>query len=69
MYLVWLDCRDLKMDAGSVERLFQEAGVGMMSGEDFGPGGEGFIRINVACLRSLLEEALHRIDRAAASLK
>jgi hypothetical protein len=31
-YLVWLDCRDLEMDSGSIERLFQEAGVGMMPG-------------------------------------
>jgi len=67
-YLVWLDCRDLGIDSGSLDRLFQEAGVGMMSGEDFGPGGEGFMSINVACPRSLLEEALQRIESAVTSL-
>jgi bifunctional pyridoxal-dependent enzyme with beta-cystathionase and maltose regulon repressor activities len=67
-YLVWLDCREFGMDSSTLDRIFQEAGVGLMSGTDFGPGGEGFTRINVACPRRLLEEALGRIERAVESL-
>jgi cystathionine beta-lyase len=66
-YLVWLDCRELRMTSSALDRLFQEAGVGLMSGSDFGPGGEGFMRINVACPRRLLEEGLRRIERAVAA--
>ena len=67
-YLVWLDCRGLGMDPGAMDRFFLEAGVGLMSGSDFGPGGEGFMRINVACPRRLLEEALGRMERAVAEV-
>lgn len=67
-YLVWLDCRGLELDSSNLDRLFQEGGVGMMSGEDFGPGGDGFMRINVACPRSLLVEALQRVEQVVASL-
>jgi cystathionine beta-lyase len=66
-YLVWLDCRGLGVSSSTLDRIFQEAGVGLMSGADFGPGGEGFMRINVACPRRLLEEGLRRIERAVAA--
>lgn len=68
-YLVWLDCRSLGLSSDTLERLFQEVGVGMMSGTAFGPGGGGFMRINVACPRSLLVEALRRIECVVESLR
>ena len=64
-YLVWLDCRALNMDGKSLHRFMIEQGkIGLNNGLDFGPGGEGFLRINVACPRATLEEGLKRINKA-----
>ena len=64
-YLVWLDCRALNMDGKSLHRFMIEQGkIGLNNGLDFGPGGEGFLRINVACPRTTLEEGLKRINNA-----
>jgi cysteine-S-conjugate beta-lyase len=63
-YLAWVDCRALLGDPKALERkLLREAHVVFNQGYTFGPGGEGFIRINFACPRSLLAEALGRIVR------
>lgn len=65
-YLVWLDCRELGMDAKALEDFFQKkAKVAFDEGYTFGPGGEGFTRVNIACPRSVLEEGLRRIEKAA----
>jgi len=40
------------------------AGIGMNEGSSFGPGGEGYMRINLACNRKLLNEALGKIESA-----
>jgi len=64
-YLVWLDCRELGMDAMSLRAIMREkAKVGLDDGYLFGPGGAGFQRINIACPRATLEEALKRIEAA-----
>ncbi len=69
-YLLWLDCRDMGMSQQRLERFFaSEAGLGLNTGTSFGPGGEGFMRMNVACPRSLLEEALERVSTAWKRLK
>jgi cystathionine beta-lyase len=61
-YLVWLDCRRLGLDKAALERLMlDEARVFLDEGYIFGPEGEGFERINIACPRSILAEALERI--------
>ena len=61
-YLVWLDCRRLGLGKWELKRLMlQEARVYLDEGFIFGPEGEGFERINIACPRSLLVEALGRI--------
>lgn len=57
-YLMWLDCRALQLDDEALQRFFVEAGLGVESGSVFGAGGSGFIRMNVACPRPLLEQAL-----------
>ena len=41
-----------------------KAGVAMNAGDMFGPGGDGFIRMNVGCTRKTVEEALARIEKA-----
>lgn len=68
-YLVWLDCRELGMDAVSLRAFMREkAKVGLDDGYLFGPGGAGFQRINIACPRPTLEEALKRIEAAVNNL-
>ncbi len=68
-YLVWLDCRRLGLDKPALERLMlHEARVFLDEGYIFGPEGEGFERINIACPRSILAEALERIKAAVDGL-
>lgn len=57
-YLMWLDCRALDLDDEALQQFFVEAGLGVESGSVFGVGGSGFIRMNVACPRLLLDRAL-----------
>jgi cysteine-S-conjugate beta-lyase len=64
-YMAWLDCRDLGLDGPALKRfMIEQARVGLNDGPTFGPGGEGFQRINMACPRSILAEALDRIRDA-----
>ena len=63
-YLVWLDCRSLGLDKKQLREFFCGAGVGLDDGWRFGPGGEGFMRMNIACPRATLEEALKKIEAA-----
>lgn len=63
-YLAWLDCRKLGLKETPHEFFLREARVGMNDGARFGPGGEGFVRLNFATPRSNLTEALQRMRRA-----
>jgi cystathionine beta-lyase len=64
-YLLWIDCRALKLDIPELKKLmFQKAEVAFSEGSIFGSEGVGYLRINFACPRSILEEALHRFSRA-----
>jgi cystathionine beta-lyase len=68
-YLVWLDCRSLQLDKLELKRLMlEEARVYLDEGFIFGPEGEGFERINIACPREILVEALDRIRIAIEGL-
>ena len=69
-YLVWLDFRSLGLDRDSLKRLMREkARVALDDGYMFGsPEGDGFMRINIACPRSILEQALRRINEAVRSM-
>ncbi|MDI1299768.1 MalY/PatB family protein [Methylotenera sp.] len=61
-YLLWLDCRGLKMTDAQLEAFFvKEAKVGLNAGKTFGMGGSGFMRLNIASPRSVIAEALNRI--------
>lgn len=61
-YLVWLDFRKTGLSVEELENLIvNRAKLWLDSGKIFGKSGEGFQRINVACPRQILEEALHRI--------
>ncbi len=64
-YLAWLDFNKLGMDAKKLrEFMLKQARVALDDGKIFGPGGEGFERVNVACPRSLLKECMIRIVNA-----
>lgn len=61
-YLAWLDCRKLNLSVDELNDLFlNKAGVWLHNGATFGKGGEGFMRMNLACPVSVLEEAIKRI--------
>lgn len=63
-YLFWLDFRKLGLSAKELDDIIiQKAGLWLDSGRIFGKSGEGFQRINAACQRSTLQEALERIER------
>jgi len=59
-YLAWLDVRALKLE--HPHRFFEEAGVGLSNGVDF--GAPGFLRLNFGCPRPRLQEGLERMARA-----
>ena len=63
-YLAWLDCRDLALAESPHEFFLREARVGLNDGSRFGPGGEGFVRMNFATPRSNLTEGVQRMHRA-----
>ena len=68
-YLMWLDCRGLEMSQKELDRFFVDrVKVGLNSGTTFGPEGEGFLRMNIACPRATLTKALDRIEAAVKSL-
>lgn len=64
-YLVWVDCRSMGLTSSELEeRLIERAGVWLNAGSMYGSAGEGFMRINIACPRRRLMEALQRIISA-----
>jgi cystathionine beta-lyase len=66
-YLGWLDCRGAGPAAADPYAFFLErARVALNDGKAFGRGGNGFLRLNFACPRATLSEALERMARALA---
>ena len=69
-YLLWLDCRALGLDDTALRNFMREKSkVGLDDGFLFGAGGSGFQRMNIACPRSILADALHRIETAVNALQ
>lgn len=61
-YLVWLDFRAYGLSDKEIDRrIIHEAGLWLDSGRIFGKPGVGFQRINIACPRKTLEQALERL--------
>lgn len=64
-YLLWIDCSGLGLDAEGIREFFiTEAKVGLNAGIDYGEEGSQFMRLNMGCPRSTLEEAVNRIIKA-----
>lgn len=69
-YMMWLDCRKLKLQGRELHEFFvKRAHVGMNEGSTFGPGGDGFMRMNVATPRIIVKQALEQIREAVSTLK
>lgn len=65
-YLLWLDCRALGLDKNGLKQLmYEKAKVAFNEGSTFGTEGEGWLRINLACPRFVLEKALQQFCSAA----
>ncbi len=64
-YLLWLDCHEMGLDDDGLKDFFvHQAGVGMNTGISFGDAGSGFMRMNLATPRSVIEKACQQIDAA-----
>jgi cystathionine beta-lyase len=65
-YLAWIDCRAANLH-DPYQFFLKKAKLAFNEGKSFGKGGEGFVRLNFGCPRSLLEMALDRMRTALAS--
>jgi cystathionine beta-lyase len=63
-YLLWLDCNQAGINGNPYTFFMDKAKVALGNGPQFGPGGEGFVRLNFGCPRSQLIEALDRMRGA-----
>lgn len=63
-YLLWMDMRGLGIEGNIYEFCKDEAKVNFSDGNFFGLQGDGFIRMNFGCPRSVLEEGLNRLKTA-----
>ena len=69
-YMIWLDCRKLGMSGKDLLNFFvTKAGVGMNEGSTFGPGGEGFMRMNLGATHQTVIRAMEQIEKAVASIR
>ncbi len=67
-HLCWLDCRDLPVEGDPQQFFLEEARVAFNPGTFFGSAGENFVRLNFACPRSVLAEAIDRMEHALKKL-
>lgn len=68
-YMIWLDCRKMGMKGKELGDFFVEkASVGMNEGSAFGPGGEGFMRMNLGTTAAVVSKALSQIENALSGL-
>jgi cystathionine beta-lyase len=63
-YLAWLDCRAAGIPGNPCQFFLERSRLGLNDGSDFGPGGEGFVRLNFGCPRANLVVALERMKEA-----
>lgn len=65
-YLLWVDCRALGLDKEGLKKLmYEKAKVAFNEGSTYGSEGEGWLRINLACPRFVVEQALKQFCEAA----
>ena len=66
-FLAWLDCRNANLPSNPAQFFLKYGRVALNDGKKFGPGGEGFVRLNFGCPHSLLVEGLERLAAALAN--
>jgi cysteine-S-conjugate beta-lyase len=65
LYLAWMDCRGLDMDAEALDKfMLTRARLWLDKGQKFGLEGHGYMRVNLGCPRSTVEEAITRLVAA-----
>jgi cystathionine beta-lyase len=68
-FLLWLDCRELKMTDSELKNFFvHQAKCGLLPGIAFGQAGSGFMRMNIAAPRRVIVAALQQIRLALAKV-
>ncbi len=69
-FLVWLDCRELQLPQSELVDLFiKDAGLALNDGSMFGPGGEGFMRMNIGCPKSIIQKGLTNLKEAVEKME
>ncbi|MFJ2770902.1 MalY/PatB family protein [Streptomyces sp. NPDC087300] len=63
-FLAWLDCRELGLGDDPAAAFLKHGRVALNPGTDFGTGGEGFVRMNLATSPEILTEAVRRMASA-----
>ncbi|WP_174803378.1 MalY/PatB family protein [Martelella limonii] len=63
-FLAWIDLSGYELDKPAHDWLLEHARIGLSSGTDFGPGLENWVRLNFACAKETLAEALARMAKA-----
>ena len=68
-YLMWLDCRGLGLSDAELNKfMIEKAKLGLNDGNSFGRSLHGFMRLNAACPRSVLEKAMKQLEEAVKAL-
>jgi cystathionine beta-lyase len=67
-YLAWLDCRESGIEGNPYRFFLKESKVALNNGAECGKGGEGFVRLNFACPKKTLTDALERMTHALEKL-
>jgi cysteine-S-conjugate beta-lyase len=68
-YLAWLDCNGLGISAQKLDEALTRGKLWLSAGHSFGKGGNGFVRMNIACPRSVLHNALERLKNVDWGIK
>lgn len=69
LYLAWMDCRGLGMDAPSLDKfMLTRARLWLDKGQKFGIEGHGYMRVNLGCPRAIVDKAIGRLTAAVAGL-
>ncbi len=69
-YMIWLDCRKFGMSGKELQNFFvTKAGIGMNEGSTFGPGGEGFMRMNLGTTHQKVMKAMEQFEKAVSALR
>lgn len=63
-FLAWLDCRETRIAGNPYKFFLDKARVALGDGQTYGPGGDGFVRLNFGCPRAFLSKALDQMKSA-----